>query len=61
MEKLKKWWHDFEEKNPKLSQWLREGGLFFIISTAITIVRGVAITGLTELLKIAGVDSAAWC
>ena len=60
-DKLMAWWRGFEGKHPKLSQWLREGGLFLIISTAITIVRGVAITGLTELLKVCGVDSAAWC
>ena len=57
MEKLKKWWHDFEAKNPKLSQWVREGGLFLIISNAITIFRGLATTGLTDLLKVAGVST----
>lgn len=40
MEKLKKLWSDFSQKNPKAAQWVREGGLFFLVSNGITIVRG---------------------
>lgn len=44
MEKLKQLWRGFEEKNPKASQWVREGGLFFLVSNAITIIRGLLIS-----------------
>lgn len=35
METIKKWL----EKNPKLAQWIREGGLFFIVSNVITVFK----------------------
>ena len=40
MEKLKNLWRGFEEKYPKASQWVREGGLFFLVSNGITLIRG---------------------
>ena len=43
MQKIKAWWHEFEDKNPKISTWVREGGLFFLVSTLITIIRGLII------------------
>ena len=49
MEKIKKMWQDFANKNPKLSQWVREGGLFFLVSNLITLIRGVMI----EILELA--------
>lgn len=55
--KLKGWWQKFADKHPKASQWLREGGLFLIISNAITIVRGVATSVLTDVLKGANVST----
>ena len=36
MEKIKQLWVSLEEKNPKLAVWLREGGLFFLVSCLIT-------------------------
>lgn len=43
MEKIKKYWFDFADKHPKAAEWVREGGLFFLLSTLITIIRGVLI------------------
>lgn len=43
MERIKAWWREFEEKNPKISTWVREGGLFLLVSTLITIIRGLMI------------------
>ena len=50
MQKLKQKWNEFAQKNPKLSQWVREGGLFTLVSTLITIIRGIMIEVLTPLL-----------
>ena len=44
MEKLKKIWLGFEEKYPKASQWVREGGLFLIVSILITIFKYLLLT-----------------
>jgi len=33
------WWKSFVEKNPKLAQWIREGGLFVIVSNLITVFK----------------------
>lgn len=32
-------WSDFSEKNPKLAKWVREGGLFIIVSNLITVFK----------------------
>ena len=32
-------WKAFEEKNPKLAKWVREGGLFVIVSNLITVLQ----------------------
>ncbi len=42
--KLKGWWQGFEEKHPKGSQWLREGGLFVIVSNVITVFKYLLLT-----------------
>ena len=44
MEKLKNIWLGFEEKYPKASQWVREGGLFVIVSNVITIFKYLLLT-----------------
>ena len=44
MEKLKDLWRGFEEKYPKASQWVREGGLFVIVSNVITIFKYLLLT-----------------
>ncbi len=40
MEKLKKW----VEENPKLAQWIREGGLFVVVSNVITVFKYALLT-----------------
>ena len=47
MEKLKNIWHGFEEKYPKASQWVREGGLFVLVSNLVKILRSLLMTFLT--------------
>ena len=44
MEKLKRIWNVFEEKHPNASQWVREGGLFIIVSNLITIFKYLLLT-----------------
>ena len=44
MEKLKQIWESFAEKNPKLAQWVREGGLFVILSNVITVFKYLLLT-----------------
>lgn len=39
-----KWWNSFVEKNPKLAQWIREGGLFVIVSNVITVFKYLLLT-----------------
>ncbi len=44
MEKIKQLWASFAEKNPKLAVWLREGGLFFLVSCLITAFKWVILS-----------------
>ena len=44
MRKIKQMWLGFADKNPKLAGWVREGGLFFLVSNLITIVRGLLVS-----------------
>jgi putative flippase GtrA len=44
MEKIKQIWLEFERKYPKASQWVREGGLFVIVSNVITIFKYLLLT-----------------
>ncbi|MBP3401912.1 MAG: GtrA family protein [Clostridia bacterium] len=44
MEKLKNLWLGFEQKYPKASQWVREGGLFVIVSNVITVFKYLLLT-----------------
>lgn len=41
---MKDWWNHFAERYPSLSQWVREGGLFIIVSNAITVFKYVLLT-----------------
>ena len=41
---MKDWWNHFAERHPSLSQWVREGGLFIIVSNAITVFKYVLLT-----------------
>ena len=44
MNAIKNWWGTFAEKHPSLSQWVREGGLFVIVSNAITVFKYLLLT-----------------
>ena len=44
MKVMKDWWNHFAERHPSLSQWAREGGLFIIVSNAITVFKYVLLT-----------------
>lgn len=39
MEGIKNWWISFAEKHPSAAKWIREGGLFFIVSNLITVMK----------------------
>ena len=54
MEKLKQLWLGFEEKYPKASQWVREGGLFVIVSNLITIFKYLLLTFLPAAFAFMG-------
>ena len=54
MEKLKKIWLDFEEKYPKASQWVREGGLYVIVCNAITVFKYLLLTFLPAAFAFMG-------
>lgn len=54
MEKLKKMWQSFAEKNPKIAEWVREGGLFFLVSTLITVLKMILLVFLPDMLSFLG-------
>ena len=54
MNKIKALWQSFTEKNPKLSQWVREGGLFFIVSNLITVFKFAILTFLPAAFAFLG-------
>ena len=58
--KIKGAWQRFVDKRPKLAKWIREGGLFVLISNLITIVRALMMTLLTNMFVALGVSTAAW-
>ena len=59
-EKIKNWWLGFEAKNPKLSKWVREGGLFVLVSNFVTILRALLMTFLTPAFAFLGTHSWGW-
>ena len=54
MNKLKELWSNFADKHPKISEWVREGGLFFLVSNLITIIRGILVTLLEPAFSFLG-------
>ena len=58
--KIKGAWQRFVDKRPKLSKWIREGGLFVLISNLITIVRALMMTLFTNMFIALSVSTAAW-
>lgn len=51
---MKNWWNSFVEKHPKLSQWIREGGLFIIVSNVITLFKYLLLTFLPAAFAFLG-------
>lgn len=39
MTAIKNWWNGFVKRNPSLAKWIREGGLFIIVSNLITVFK----------------------
>ena len=54
MNAIKTWWGNFAEKHPSLSQWIREGGLFVIVSNAITVFKYLLLTFLPAAFAFLG-------
>ncbi len=54
MEKIKNIWLSFAEKKPKLAQWVREGGLFFLVSCLITLFKFFILTFLPQAFSFMG-------
>lgn len=50
MNALKNWWSSFEQRHPKASKWVRQGGLFVLFSNAVTIVQYMIYAFLPNLL-----------
>ena len=44
-------WNSFVEKHPKAAQWIREGGLFVIVSNLITVLKYLILQFLPGMLK----------
>lgn len=55
---LKKAWTDFEGRHPRLSKWVREGGLFLIFSNLVTVVQYIIYAFLPRALgvRMAGIE-----
>ncbi len=54
MEKIKNLWTEFVEKRPKLAKWVREGGLFFLVSNLITLFKYLLLTFLPLAFQFMG-------
>lgn len=54
MTAIKNWWIKFAETHPSLSQWVREGGLFVIVSNAITVFKYLLLTFLPAAFAFLG-------
>ena len=44
-------WNDFAAKHPKAAKWIREGGLFVIVSNLITVFKYLILTFLPLAFK----------
>ena len=44
MKKIKEMWLGFVDKHPRLSRWVREGGLFILVSNLITVFKYLILT-----------------
>jgi putative flippase GtrA len=53
-------WQSFAEKNPKVAKWVREGGLFVIVSNLITVLKYLLLQFLPYLFVGLGDRSFGW-
>lgn len=44
-----KFWNDFAAKHPEAAKWVREGGLFIIVSNLITVFKYLILQFLPKL------------
>jgi len=51
---MKNWWNHFAQKHPSLSQWVREGGLFVVVSNLITVFKYLLLTFLPAAFAFLG-------
>ena len=57
MEGIKNWWNNFAERHPGTAKWIREGGLFVIVSNLITVMKYFILLFLPyAFADLAGVD-----
>lgn len=50
MNAIKNWWLIFSDKHPAASKWIREGGLFVIVSNLVTVFKYLILQFLPKLL-----------
>lgn len=60
MNKVAEAWNGFARKHPKSSQWIREGGLFVIVSNLITLFKYLILQFLPNALSFLGDTSFGW-
>jgi putative flippase GtrA len=53
-------WKSFEEKHPAAAKWIREGGLFVIVSNLITVFKYLLLTFLPAAFAFLGDKSFGW-
>lgn len=60
METIKNLWNGFAEKHPAASKWVREGGLFVIVSNLITVFKYLLLTFLPAAFASLGSTAFGW-
>ena len=53
-------WNNFAKKHPAVAKWVREGGLFVIVSNAITVFKYLLLTFLPAAFAFLGNRSFGW-
>ena len=53
-------WNDFAQKHPGAAKWIREGGLFVIVSNLITVFKYLLLTFLPAAFAGLGTRSFGW-
>ena len=55
-----KFWKSFSDKHPKVAKWVREGGLFVIVSNLVTVFKYLLLTFLPAAFSGLGDKSFGW-